>query len=270
MGKTRLALKIAQQRLEAGGFADGVVFVPLEAHTSAATIPAVVADALGLTLSGQEDASSVVLRFLAEKRLLLVLDNFEQLLGGTVFVRELTRNCPRLKLLVTSRMKLNLEQEWIVTVEGMTFPEESTTLERAAYFDAVQLFSMRARRAQPGFSLTAETLPAVARICQLVHGMPLAIELAASWLRALPVSEVAKEMEAGTDRLESLTQDVPERHRSVRAVFDHSWSLLSQRRKRSFVACRCSGVDSGGRPPQSFPVRRCLCWRGWWISRCST
>ncbi len=231
VGKTRLALKIAQQRLEAGGFADGVVFVPLEAHTSAATIPAVVADALGLTLSGQEDASSVVLRFLAEKRLLLVLDNFEQLLGGTVFVRELTRNCPRLKLLVTSRMKLNLEQEWIVTVEGMTFPEESTTLERAAYFDAVQLFSMRARRAQPGFSLTAETLPAVARICQLVHGMPLAIELAASWLRALPVSEVAKEMEAGTDRLESLTQDVPERHRSVRAVFDHSWSLLSQREK---------------------------------------
>ena len=226
VGKTRLALQAVRERLEEGGFADGVVFVPLEALTDAASVPAVVAGALGLDLSGQEDARSVVLRFLAEKRLLLVLDNFEQLLEGTPFVRELIDRCLRLKLLVTSRERLNLEAEWVFEVEGLAYPEEARSVERAAYFDAVQLFVQRAKRAQPRFSLTAETLPPVARICRLVDGMPLAIELAASWLRALSADEVAKEMEAGADRLEAPARDVPERHRSVRAVFDHSWSLL--------------------------------------------
>ena len=226
VGKTRLALQAVRERLEEGGFADGVVFVPLEALTDAASVPAVVAGALGLDLSGQEDARSVVLRFLAEKRLLLVLDNFEQLLEGTPFVRELIDRCLRLKLLVTSRERLNLEAEWVFEVEGLAYPEEARSVERAAYFDAVQLFVQRAKRAQPRFSLTAETLPPVARICRLVDGMPLAIELAASWLRALSADEVAKEMEAGTDQLEAPARDVPERHQSVRAVFDHSWSLL--------------------------------------------
>ncbi len=147
VGKTRLALKTAQQQLEAGGFSDGVVFVPLEALATAAAIPAVVAGALGLTLSGQEDASTVVIRFLSEKRLLLVLDNFEQLLEGTSFVRELIDNCPRLKLLITTRERLNLEVEWVFEVEGLAYPEEARSLERAGYFDAVQLFVQRAKRA---------------------------------------------------------------------------------------------------------------------------
>ncbi len=231
VGKTRLALQVAHEKLEEGGFADGVVFVPLEAVTDAASITALVAVALGLDLSGEEDAVSVVVRFLSGKRLLLVLDNFERLLEGTPFVRELIVNCPHLKVLVTTRERLNLEVEWVFEVEGLAYPEEARSLERAAYFDAVQLFLVRAKRAQPRFSLTPETLSAVTRICRLVDGMPLALELAASWLRALPVGEVVKEMEAGTDRLEAPARDVSERHRSVQAVFDHSWALLSEREK---------------------------------------
>ena len=205
-----------------------MVFVPLEALTDKASIPALMADALGLSLSGQEEAGSVVLRFLSEKRLLLVLDNFEQLLEGTPFVRELIDRCPRVKLVITSRERLNLEHEWVSPIEGMAFPAEDTTLERAGYFDAVQLFVRRARRAQPGFSLTSETLPAVTRICRLVAGMPLALELAASWLRALPAGDIARELETGIDLLESPVRDVSERHRGVRVVFDHSWGLLSE------------------------------------------
>ncbi len=229
VGKTRLALEVAQEQLNVGGFVDGVVFVPLEALTAAASTPAVVADALGLSLSGQEDTRSVVLRFLTERQLLLVLDNFEQLLEGTPFIRELLDRCPRLTLLITSRERLNLEHEWVSTIKGMTFPKESTALEPAGYFDAVQLFVRRARRAQPGFALTSETLPAIARICRAVDGMPLALELAASWLRALGAGDIAGELETGMDLLEGLTRDVPERHRGVRVVFDHSWALLGQR-----------------------------------------
>ncbi len=228
VGKTRLALQAAHQQLENGGFVDGVVFVPLEALTDTASIPAVVAGALGLDLSGGEDAGSVVVRFLAEKRLLLVLDNFEQLLEGISFVRELIDRCPGLKLLITTRERLNLEAEWVFEVEGLTYPDEASSVERAAHFDAVQLFLQRARQAHHGFSLTQETLPAVMRICRLVEGMPLAIELAARWLRALPVGDIAGELGAGFDLLESPGQDVPERHRSVRVVFDHSWGLLSE------------------------------------------
>ncbi len=243
VGKTRLALKAAEEQLWAGAFLDGVVFVPVEALTDASSIPAVVAGALGLSLSGEEDARSVVLRFLAEKHLLLVLDNFEHVLEGTSFIQELSLNSPRLKLLATSRERLNVEGEWVFEVEGLAFPEESMTLERARYFDAVQLFVERAKRAQPGFSLTPETLPVVMRISQLVDGMLLALELAASWLRALPVGDIVKELESSIDLLESPARDVPERHRSVRAVFDHSWSLLSEREKE---ALRRLSVFRGG------------------------
>jgi predicted ATPase len=234
VGKTRLALEAAQEQLEQGGFPDGVVFTPLEALTGAGSIPAVVAGVLGLTLSGQEDASSVVLRFLEGKRLLLVLDNFEHVLEGASFVHDLMSSCPQVKVLVTTRERLNLESEWVFEVEGLPFPAETATLERAGYFDAVQLFSERARQVQPGYSLTGEVLPAVMRICRLVDGMPLAIELASSWLRALPTIDIVKELEAGIDVLESPARDVPERHRSVRVVFDHSWALLRDGEREVF------------------------------------
>ena len=229
VGKTRLALGVAREQIEKGRFSDGVVFVALEAVSDPASLPPVVAVALGLDLSGQQDAKSVVVRFLAGKQLLLVLDNFEQVLGGMSFLRELIDGCPRLKLLVTSRERLNVEAEWVFEIEGLAYPKETEAPERAAHFDAVQLFLQRAKRAQQRFSLTPETLPPVLRICQLVEGMPLALELAASWLRALPVGGVARELEVSAEVLESPAQDVPERFRNPHRVFDPSWALLSER-----------------------------------------
>ena len=173
VGKTRLALEVARELLAGGGFADGVVFVSLEALSDASSVLAAVAAVLGLDLSGQEDAGSMVKRFLSEKRLLLVLDNFEQVLEGAAFVRELLDACPQLTLLITSRERLNLDMESVFAIEGLAYPEPATPLERAGYFGAVQLFLQRARRAEHGFSLTPDTLPAVLRICQLVEGMPL-------------------------------------------------------------------------------------------------
>ncbi len=228
LGKTRLALQAARKQLEGGGFPDGVVFTPLESLIDVASIPAVVAGALGLSLFREEDVGSMVNRFLKEKRLLLVLDNFEHLLEGASFVRELIESCPQVKLLITSRERLNLEHEWVYPIEGLSHPEVDTALEQAMSFGAVQLFLERSARVQRTFSLTPETLPTVMRICQLVDGMPLALELAASWLRALPVGEIAGEIEGGIDLLESPVRGVSARHRSVRVVFDHSWSLLSE------------------------------------------
>ena len=231
VGKTRLALEVARELLAGGGFADGVVFVSLEALSDASSVLAAVAAVLGLDLSGQEDAGSMVKRFLSEKRLLLVLDNFEQVLEGAAFVRELLDACPQLTLLITSRERLNLDMESVFAIEGLAYPEPATPLERAGYFGAVQLFLQRARRAEHGFSLTPDTLPAVLRICQLVEGMPLALELAASWLRALPMDDIVRELEGSIDLLESPARDVRERRRSVRAVFDHSWALLQARER---------------------------------------
>ena len=205
------------------------------------SIPAVVADALGLTLSSQEDARSVVKHFLAGKQLLLVLDNFEQLLKGTPFVRELIASCPRLKLLITSRERLNLESEWVFAMEGLTYPEEAMSVERAESFDAVQLFVQRARQTRHGFTLTGGMLPAVMRICELVGGMPLAIELAASWLHVLPPSGIAEQLEESLELLEGSTRNLPARHRGIRAVFNHSWELPIRGRTAGVGApVRCS------------------------------
>ena len=244
VGKTRLAQEVVRGLLGLELFNDGVFFVPLEALTSAGSISNALADALGLVLSGQVDAGIQVVRFLSEKRTLLVLDNFEHLLEGTPLLVDLMRNCPHLKLLVTSRERLNLESEWVFGVEGLAVPKAGgTTLERAGYYSAVQLFVQRAKRAQQRFSLTPEALPAVTRICQLVEGLPLAIEMAASWLRILFPQGIVEQLEKGLDVLEASNRDLPERHSSIRAVFDHSWDLLSEVERG---VLRCLSVFHGG------------------------
>src|SRR5690606_20364917 len=136
---------------------------------------------------------------LREKRLLMVLDNFEHLLDEVDLLGPLLSAAPGLKLLVTSRVALNLQEEWFHVVAGMAVPplEGEPDLER---YDAVRLFAQSARRARLGFSLEAEQAH-VARICRLVEGMPLAIELAAAWLKVLPAARVVEEIERNLDIL---------------------------------------------------------------------
>ncbi len=238
IGKTRLAIAAATDRREA--FADGAYFVSLAPVSSAEFIVPAIADALALAFYGPTDPTTQLLNYLrdAKRHLLLVLDNLEHLLDGVGLLGEISRQAPNVKLLVTSRERLSLHGEWVFEIQGLPFPDSARAAGFADY-GAVALFIERARRAHVGFGLTAEAWPAVARICQLIEGMPLGIELAAAWVRTLSCHEIAQEIERnladprqGMDFLAASIRDVPARHRSMRAAFDHSWNLLSAEEQR--------------------------------------
>jgi predicted ATPase/Tfp pilus assembly protein PilF/predicted amidohydrolase len=227
-GKSRLAHQAASQRLES--FRHGVYFIPLAPVASADNIPVTVADSLSFSLYGREDPRVQLLNYLREKRLLLLLDSFEHLIQGAGIVGEILQAAALVKVLATSRERLNLMGEWTVEVAGLPVPESAET-EDADQYGGVRLFVECARRVRAGFVLSSEDREAVVRICRLVDGIPLAIELASSWVRALSCSEILQEMEHGLDLLATSLRDAPERHRSLRAVFDHSWTLLADRER---------------------------------------
>ena len=221
-GKTRLAIEVARQQL--GSFPDGVVFVPFASVTSITSMPSEITRALGLHLEGAQDATAQLFSYLEDKSLLLVLDNLEHLLGSLDLIHDLWEKTESVQLLITSREPLNLQAERVFVLSGLTAPAE-VPVEQS---DAVTLFMQTARNRGYEVALSGSTTPSVVRICKLVGGMPLAIELAASWLKALTVDEIAQEISRGIDVLQASTRDVPERHRSIRAVFGSSWELLSE------------------------------------------
>lgn len=225
IGKTRLALQAAAAHVEI--FDHGVYFVPLEALSSAEFVVAAIAEALDFSFYQRDVPQRQLFSYLQEKQVLLVLDNFEHVMEGVSLVSELLTHAPQIKLLVTSRERLNVRGELTLTVEGMDFPTEASAPDIELY-SAVQLFLQYARRVKPSFTLTPLRRAAVVQICMQVQGMPLALELAASWLRVLTSGEIVTEMEESTDFLSSSLRDVPERHRSLRAVFEYSWQLLNE------------------------------------------
>jgi predicted ATPase/DNA-binding SARP family transcriptional activator/tetratricopeptide (TPR) repeat protein len=219
IGKTRLALQTASQK---SVFSDlGVAFVPLvDLSTPQEILPAIVNE-LGFTLFGPQEPREQLLDFLREKQILLVLDNFEHLLEGAVLIREILDSTPSMKVLVTSRERLNLQGEWVYPLEGLKEPQ------------AIQLFTQTARRLFLGLSFEGEE-SYLAQICRLVHGTPLALELAAAWVRVLSCQEIVTELEShqAATFLTNQYRDVPDRHRSLQAVFDHSWDLLQEKEKQ--------------------------------------
>jgi len=226
IGKTRLAIETASQCQS--DFADGIYFIPLAPIQSSRFVVPVIADSIGFMLQGESSLNpkSQLFNYLKEKNILLLADNLEHLLGDssvTELFSELLAQAARVKLLVTSRESLGLQGEWIFEVHGLPIPENAD-MEGTS----VELFLQRARRAHVGFDATTEDYPAIVRICQLVNGMPLGIELAAAWVRTLTCDEIAKEIERGLDFLSVSAKDLPPRHRSMRAVFDHSWKLLPE------------------------------------------
>jgi predicted ATPase/class 3 adenylate cyclase len=240
MGKSRLAIQAAAERLD--DFSDGVYFVPLAPVLSPDTLPTAVAGAVPFAFSGEADLSKELFRYLKDRSLLLVLDNFEHLLSGASFVAEMLKAAPHLRVLVTSRIRLNLSEEWMMELEGMPYPrtEADNHLED---FGAVKFFISCAQRAQSGFNLTDKDRPEISRICQMVDGVPLGIELAAAWVRTLSCQEIREEIEKNLDFLASRRQGIPQRHQSLRAVFEYSWNLLSDEEKR---AIRAMSVFRGG------------------------
>lgn len=228
VGKSRLALQVAQQRLSEAQFTDGVYFVALDALTSAEAFPSSLATALGLSLQGGEDALAQITHYLGEKRILLVLDNFEHIIEAARLVSYLLYTCPNLSVLVTSRERLNLEEEWRFELGGLAYPKDpQLSFEEAKHFDSVQLFWQRASQAKPDFELDVDDLDAVIRICTLVEGLPLALELTATWVRVMRCGELAEALGQNLDLLTTPNRDVPDKHRSIRASFEHSWQRLS-------------------------------------------
>lgn len=239
IGKTRLAFEVAARRRET--FADGVFFVALAPLTSADDVLAAVAEAL--PFHAQTDGTALRTQFfnyLAEHRALnalLVLDNFEHVLGAADLVAELLAAAPALKLLITSREALKLRGEWVRHISGMRYPTGSEEVAALKDYSAVALFIDGARRI--GIHISETDLPSVAELCRLVEGMPLAIELAVGWLKALSPADIAAEVRSNLDILASRSRNLPERHSSIRAVFEHSWRLLPQAEREAFLRLSC-------------------------------
>lgn len=232
IGKTRLALQAGAGLVET--FRHGVFFVSLAPLTTGEQIIPAIAEAIRFTFHPREDLKSQMANYLREKSLLLIMDNFEHLANHAGLVAELLAQAPGLKVMVTSRERLNLRDEQVYPVEGMRVPSKDETKE-LEQFSSIKLFLQSARRARPGFEAAADEQQCAGQICRLVEGVPLGIELAAGWLRSLSCEQIVREIENNLDFLESPLRDTPERHRSMRAVFDYSWALLDEQ-ERCFLA----------------------------------
>lgn len=241
VGKSSLATAVGRRQRESGRFPDGVYRVSLETLTDPDEIPHAIATASGIQEVAMHATPSELAERIAGREILWILDGFEHLIEGSALLSDLLESAPGARILVTSRERLNLSVERVYPVEGLAFPDEATAVADALEFDAVALYAERARRSNPDFVLDESTLPAVVATCRLVHGLPLGIELAASWLRVLPPHEIAAEIERSLDFLVARHRDVPERHRSLENAFEHSWRLLRpDERKvlRMLAVCR--------------------------------
>jgi len=229
IGKTCLALQIAKKL---DSFRHGIHFVPLQHVHSTDFLASAIADALNISLSGHEKLEMQLLNILRNKEMLLLLDNFEHLLDGVELISDILREATAVKLLITSREVLNLQEEWLYPVQGLPVPtsDQHDDLET---FPAAQLFIERAQRGRRDFS-PANERAAISRICQLVGGMPLALELAASWITSLHCEAIADQIQRNIDFLATRSRNVPERHRSMHAAFDQSWQHLSPRTRLVF------------------------------------
>ncbi|MBZ0290297.1 MAG: hypothetical protein K8I30_21915, partial [Anaerolineae bacterium] len=205
-------------------FPEGVYFAALQPLTTPDLIVPTLLELVNCQFCPGNDPREKLLNALRDKAMLLVLDNFEHLMDATPLLSDILNEAPQVKLLVTSRERLNIRDEWVLEIGGLSVPNGDSSRAVEDY-SAVQLFVQNARRVYPGFSLTNQ-IDSVIRICRLLDGMPLALELASSWARALSSAEIVAEIERGLDILETSVRDVPARHRNMRAVLDHSWDRL--------------------------------------------
>lgn len=220
VGKSRLALEVARQRQ--ADFAHGVHYVDLEALNQPERLPATLVQSLELPLTGEMEPEETLRAYLRTKQMLLVLDGFEHLLPGAPFLDRILQAAPQVKVIVASRERLNLSGEWVYPLGGLELA------------DAVCLFVQTARRLALGFQVAAEEQPHLERICRLVEGLPLAVEMAAAWVRLLPLKEIASGIFQQLNLLDTSRRAARPRHGSIRAVFDHSWQLLSTEERTVF------------------------------------
>ncbi|MCB9436513.1 MAG: hypothetical protein H6673_05890 [Anaerolineales bacterium] len=224
VGKSRLALKVAEDVME--GFSDGVFLVGLTTVKVIDQLIPVIAATINLDFNSGESPSQALKTFLADKKMLLVLDNFEHLLGSAELVAELLMAAPNLYTLITSRDVLYLRGETLFPLDGLGFVRADLG-NTVSQTDATQLFLQSARRSNPAFTLATEEAELVGDICWMVRGMPLALELAASWVSLLTLGEIRDEIVSGIDLLSTEQINTPERHRSIRTIFEATWQRLN-------------------------------------------
>ena len=224
MGKTRLTLEALRQHLEL--FQAGIWFVPLVGVDSIDLLIPSIATALNLSFSGSLDTKSQLRLYLHDKQILLFLDNFEQLKATGVLLEELLSELKGLKLVVTSRVVLELNSEWLFDVNGLSYPPTDTF--EPAGFDAVQLFVGRAERLSSNFSADQQSLSAIATLCRQVQGMPLALELAVTWTRSIGVVELVTTLSQGFELFDLQHKDSFDRGRNLRVILNYSWELLTK------------------------------------------
>jgi predicted ATPase/class 3 adenylate cyclase len=244
IGKTRLALQAAADLLD--DFPDGTIFAQLATLTKAELFFSAVAETLGVRETGEQPLFESLKDYLRERRMLLLLDNFEQVLGAAPAVTELLAGAPELKVLATSRAPLGLYGEHEFPVPPLSMPDlkRPPSLERLTQYEAVELFVERAQAVKPDFEVTNESAPAVAEICVRLDGLPLAIELAAARIKMLPPKAMLHRL---TSRLKLLTggaRDLPERQRTLRATIEWSHTLVDEGERMLFARL---AVFSGGR-----------------------
>ncbi|MCB9436694.1 MAG: AAA family ATPase [Anaerolineales bacterium] len=216
IGKTRLAVEVARRCHD--DFPDGVYFVPLASIQSLDEAIASIAKTLRITKSGQGQLLGDIIAFLRRKAVLLVMDNLEHLLKLVPTLDQLLTQAPSTTLLTTSRQALNLHGETLFNLGNLNTDGDH---------DAAALFEQVVRIIQPSFETTPHQQTIITDICQLVEGMPLAIELAATWIHLLPLEAIRDEIQQSFDFLSSDMSNLPHRHRSIRAVMESTWSHLT-------------------------------------------
>lgn len=226
MGKTRLVLEVGERL--APDFADGVYFIPFDAVSTPELMVSALADGLDFSFFGQQEPKDQLLDFLKRKDMLLIMDNLEHLLEGVTLLATILEQAPKLNILATSREVLNLKAERVFELSGLGLHQQ----EDQRLSDAHRLFIQSAKQRRRDLELNEKNLIAIRGICERLEGMPLAIELAASWLNILTPQDIAKELNQGIDILEGQSRDAPKRHQSMRAVFEHSWTLLNSREQQ--------------------------------------
>jgi len=243
VGKTRLAIRAATKCLPS--FSDGTYFVALESGTSPDYLVTAIADSIHFKIdyfASQLESKYQLFDYLKNRSILLVLDGYENLVASAGILSELLDHATHLKLLVTSRQKLELNCEWVFNVDGFPVPRFADG-KISGDESALILFEARARQARTGFQLSPSDQEYVMDICQSVAGMPLGIELAAAWTPVLSTREIAEKIQESLDFLISSNRDVAERHRSPRAAFNSSWTLLDEGQQEAF--CKLSVFQGG-------------------------
>ena len=240
VGKTRLVIEAARRMAELSVDANdtamiryihGVYFVPLASLNRPELLPGAVANAIGFRFAAGADQRVQLINYMREKAMLLVIDSADRALASISLLSDILHAAPRLKVLATSRARMNLLGETVYTLEGLVIDDHATpeeVTESAAY----KLFIASARRSRPGFEPNPRDVRSIARIVRMVGGLPLGIELAAAWVNQLTVEEIAAEVARSLDFLDSGEHD---RHGSLRAVFEQSWNLLSDEERTTLT-----------------------------------